>query len=58
VIRASGRSKHPEIVAMLKDQHGMKHGAAHRVALLARQPQARQTADKHLAEMLIVRRPT
>src|SRR5205823_6070597 len=31
-------SKHPEIVAMLKEQFGMAHGAAHRVSLVAREP--------------------
>jgi hypothetical protein len=37
VIDASGLSKHNEVVAMLKDEHGLAHGAAHRVSLLARQ---------------------
>ncbi len=32
LIEASGLSRHPEIVAMLKTGHGMTHGAAHRVA--------------------------
>jgi hypothetical protein len=36
LVRTSGLSRHPEIVAMLKTTYGMKHGAAHRVALLAR----------------------
>ena len=36
LVQASGLSRHPEIVAMLKTEHGMTHGAAHRVALLAR----------------------
>ena len=36
-IDASGLSKHNEVVAMLKDEHGLAHGAAHRVSLLARQ---------------------
>jgi hypothetical protein len=51
VIRAGGATKHTEIIEMLKDHHGMKHGAAHRVALLARQAQSPQTADQHLAEL-------
>jgi hypothetical protein len=37
VIDASGLAKHTEIVAMLKADHGLAHGAAHRVSLLARQ---------------------
>lgn len=36
LVNASGLAKHTEIVAMLKTDHGMRHGAAHRVALLAR----------------------
>jgi hypothetical protein len=36
VIDQSGLTKHTEIVAMLKVTHGMTHGAAHRVSLLAR----------------------
>jgi len=37
VIDASGPAKHNEVVAMLKGDHGLAHGAAHRVSLLARQ---------------------
>ena len=37
VIDASGLTKHNEIVAMLKADHGLAHGAAHRISLLARQ---------------------
>jgi hypothetical protein len=37
VIDASGLTKHNEAVAMLKGDHGLAHGAAHRVSLLARQ---------------------
>jgi hypothetical protein len=40
IIAASGRSKHTEVVAMLKTDWGMAHGAAHRVSLLARQAAA------------------
>ncbi len=36
VIGASGLTKHNQIVAMLKADHGLAHGAAHRVSLLAR----------------------
>ena len=37
VIDASGLTKHNQVVAMLKADHGLAHGAAHRVSLLARQ---------------------
>jgi len=36
-VAASGLVKHPEVVAMLKQRFDMKHGAAHRVALVARE---------------------
>ena len=35
LIRASGRTRHSEIVAMLKGDFGLSHGAANRVALVA-----------------------
>jgi hypothetical protein len=35
LIRASGRTRHGEIVAMLKADYGLSHGAANRVALVA-----------------------
>ena len=37
IIAASGLTKHTEVVAMLKADYGMAHGAAHRVSLLSRQ---------------------
>ncbi len=37
IIAASGLTKHTEVVAMLKTDYGMAHGAAHRVSLLSRQ---------------------
>jgi Domain of unknown function (DUF5655)/Domain of unknown function (DUF4287) len=37
VIDASGLTRHNQVVAMLKADHGLAHGAAHRVSLLARQ---------------------
>jgi hypothetical protein len=43
VIDASGLAKHAEVVAMLKADHGLAHGAAHRVSLLARQRQDEST---------------
>jgi hypothetical protein len=36
-VSVSGLTKHPDVVAMLKTKHGMTHGAAHRVALVARE---------------------
>lgn len=51
VVRASGLTKHTEIVAMLKQEHGMKHGAAHRIALLAREAQSPQNPEQHLTEL-------
>ena len=47
IIAASGRTKHPDVVALLKSEYGMTHGAAHRVSLLARQATAEpaDTAD-------------
>jgi len=35
LIQASGRTRHGEIVAMLKTDYGLRHGAANRVALVA-----------------------
>ena len=35
LVKASGLSRHGEIVAMLKTEHGLSHGAANRVALEA-----------------------
>ena len=45
VIAASGLAKHTEVVAMLKAEHGLAHGAAHRVSLLSRQAAAPTSAD-------------
>ena len=44
LIEASGRTKHTEVVAMLKADHGMTHGAAHRVSLVAREAIAARDA--------------
>lgn len=40
IIAASGLTKHTDVVAMLKRDHGMTHGAAHRVSIVARQAEA------------------
>ena len=53
VIDASGLTKHNEVVAMLKTDHGLAHGAAHRLSLLARQrPDAGPTAPADPADAL------
>jgi hypothetical protein len=36
-IADSGLTKHRDVVAMLKERHGMNHAAAHRVSLTARE---------------------
>jgi hypothetical protein len=45
VVRASGLTKHNEVVAMLKSEHGMTHAAAHRVSLLNRQTGTPDASD-------------
>ena len=40
VIAASGLTKHTEVVALLKSEHGLAHGAAHRISLLSREQAA------------------
>jgi hypothetical protein len=45
LVKASGLARHPDIVALLKTEHGMTHGAAHRVALLARDASVPPPAD-------------
>src|SRR5262245_30703292 len=35
LIRNSGRSRHSDIVALLKSEYGLSHGSANRVALVA-----------------------
>src|SRR5215831_7766909 len=49
IIRHSGETKHPQIVAMLKRDYGMTHGSAHRVALKAREAsgESRENASKN-----------
>jgi hypothetical protein len=37
IIDGSGLTKHPDVIALLKDQYGIAHGAAHRISLLYRQ---------------------
>jgi hypothetical protein len=45
LVKASGLSRHTDIVAMLKSDYGMTHGAAHRTALLARDAGSPSPAD-------------
>ena len=40
LISRSGKTKHTDVVAWLKGEYGMTHGAAHRVSLLARAAEA------------------
>ena len=49
VIDASGLIKHNEVVAMLKADHGLAHGAAHHVSLLARQRHDTGAAAAYIA---------
>ena len=37
IVRASSKTKHADVVAMLKDKYAMTHGAAHRVSIVARE---------------------
>ena len=45
VIRESGAMRHGEIVTMLKTEHGLAHGAAHRLALVFLAPPAVAPSD-------------
>ena len=45
IVAESGLVKHNEVVAMLKERYGMTHGAAHRVALVARSRRAQPEAE-------------
>jgi len=51
LIATSGLTKHSEVVAMLKADYGLAHGAAHRVSLLSRQPAAPATAPASPSEV-------
>jgi len=46
IISASGLTKHTDVVAMLKKDYGMTHGAAHRVSLVAREQAAEAAAAR------------
>jgi hypothetical protein len=45
LIHGTGLTKHSDVVAFLKAEHGMSHGAAHRVSLTARQSGQEQPAS-------------
>src|SRR3954454_7057316 len=51
VIHASGITKHTDVVAMLKADHGLAHGAAHRLSLLSRNTAAPATAADPVEEL-------
>src|SRR5689334_11761541 len=40
IVAASGLTRHQDVVALLKTEHGLPHGAAHRISLTARQQSA------------------
>ncbi|HYK94401.1 MAG TPA: DUF4287 domain-containing protein [Candidatus Dormibacteraeota bacterium] len=52
LIRASGLRRHGEIVAMLKGEHGLTHGSANRVALVALERIAGTPAPASLEDAL------
>ena len=45
IVATSGLTKHTEVVAMLKRDYGITHGAAHRVSLVAREAGASPNQD-------------
>lgn len=46
LVRAGGKTRHGEIIAMLKSEHGMSHGNANRVALVVRDALAGQPSGE------------
>jgi hypothetical protein len=44
LIERSGLTKHPDVVAMLKREHGVSHGSAHRISLVCREQAANRSA--------------
>jgi hypothetical protein len=45
IVAASGLTRHQDVVALLKTEHGLPHGAAHRVSLTARQQASHNQAS-------------
>jgi len=42
IVRASGKTKHADVVGMLKEKYAMAHGAANRVSIVAREALGKQ----------------
>jgi len=57
LIRSSGLARHGQIVAMLKAEHGLTHGAANRVALVSLAALAPATPDLDPVDALYAGRP-
>jgi hypothetical protein len=57
LIRSSGLTKHGQIVAMLKSEHGLTHGAANRVALVSLAATAPAPPDVDPVDALYAGRP-
>jgi hypothetical protein len=53
LVRASGRTKHGEIMTMLKTEHGMSHGFANFVALTALKRDDLATSDELVEAMYV-----
>lgn len=56
IIAASGLTKHTEIVAMLKTQHGLTHGFAHQIALRKTEAQPVAAGDDGI-DAVFAKRP-
>ena len=44
IVAASGLTRHQDVVGLLKAEHGLPHGAAHRISLTARQQSTPRSA--------------
>lgn len=51
LIRSSGRTRHGEIVAALKSEHGMSHGFANLAAITALRPDDVPAGDDAIASI-------
>ena len=58
LITASGLERHGQIVAWLKDEHGLTHGAANRVALVALSANASAPAEDPVEALYAGRPPS
>jgi Domain of unknown function (DUF4287)/Domain of unknown function (DUF5655) len=52
LIEKSGLTKHSDVVAMLKRDHGVSHGAAHRISLVSRERAANRGAPAPGADII------